>query len=157
LATLAAWLYAGVAAGDCIDYEDYLHWVGSVDTPGDAYDVAVSGSYAYIADNSSGLRIVDISNPANPQIVGFVITPGDAWGVAVSGIYAYVADEYAGLQVVDISNPASPQIVGSVNTPGDAYSVAVSGSCAYIADRFGLQVVDISNLNRTGFIGDLVM
>jgi hypothetical protein len=30
--------------GQCIDYGDYLHFVGSVDTPGNTFGVAVSGT-----------------------------------------------------------------------------------------------------------------
>ena len=37
--------------------------VGSVDTPGNAYDVHVSGSYANIADQHSGLQVIDVSDP----------------------------------------------------------------------------------------------
>jgi hypothetical protein len=66
--------------------------VGAYDTPGSALGVAVSGTYAYVADGSEGLRVIDVSNPSSPREVGFYDTPGDAWGVAVSGTYAYVAD-----------------------------------------------------------------
>ncbi|MCB0295855.1 MAG: hypothetical protein KDG51_11590, partial [Calditrichaeota bacterium] len=31
-----------------------------------AWDVAVSGNFAYLADGLAGLRILDISDPANP-------------------------------------------------------------------------------------------
>ena len=41
---------------------------------------------------SSGLRIINITNPAAPTLAGFYDTPGYAYGVAVSGNYAYVAD-----------------------------------------------------------------
>ena len=34
----------------------------------DARDVAVSGGYAYVACGSYGLRIIDISEPASPEI-----------------------------------------------------------------------------------------
>ena len=36
------------------------------DTTGFACDVYVSGDYAYIADESSGLAVIDISDPTNP-------------------------------------------------------------------------------------------
>ncbi len=118
--------------------------MGSVDTPYSACGVAISGTHAYITDISS-LQVVDITNPASPQIVGGVVTPGYTQGVAVSGTHAYVAD-YGSLQVIDITNPASPQIVGSVDTPDYACGVAVSGTHAYVADRAsGLQVIDITN------------
>jgi hypothetical protein len=38
MACLAAF---GSAGAGCIDYGDYIHWVASVDTPGEARDAAV--------------------------------------------------------------------------------------------------------------------
>jgi hypothetical protein len=37
--------------------------VGFYDTPGGAVGVAISGSYAYVADGGAGLRIINVSNP----------------------------------------------------------------------------------------------
>ena len=79
------------------------------------------GRQAYVADNYSGLQVVDVSTPASPQIIGSVATPGQALSVAVVGTTAYVADGHIGLQVIDVSTPASPQIIGSVDTPGQAF------------------------------------
>jgi hypothetical protein len=74
--------------------------VGSVNTPGWAWGVVVSGSYAYVADGSSGLQVVDVTDPQAPVIVGSVDTPGYAQGVAVSGSAAYVADGESGLHIL---------------------------------------------------------
>ncbi len=57
-----------------------------------ASGVAVSGSYAYVADGVSGLRVIDISNPASPTLKG-TLRHRHALGVAVSGSYAYVAED----------------------------------------------------------------
>jgi hypothetical protein len=57
---------AGALAGDCIEYRDYLHRVGTVGTS-DAHDVAVAGSYAYVV--GGGLQVLDISDPAAPVII----------------------------------------------------------------------------------------
>jgi hypothetical protein len=145
------------AAADCIDYGDYLQWTGGVYTLGGrAIGVAVSGTYAYVADGYSGLLVIDITNPASPQIVGNADTPGNSTGVAVSGTYAYVSDYDYGLQVIDITNPASPQIVGSVDTPGGTLGVAVSGTHAYVADwDYGLQVIDITNPASPQIVGSV--
>ena len=116
--TLAYACSFGSAHADCIEYGDYLHVESVVNTPGSALGVAVEGSYAYVADGDSGFQVIDLSNPASPQIVGSVDTPGYTYDVAASGTYAYVADGYSGLQVVDVTNPASPTIVGNVGTPG---------------------------------------
>jgi hypothetical protein len=48
----------GSARADCIDYGDYLHLDGGVDTPGYARGVAVSDSHLYIADDDAGLQVL---------------------------------------------------------------------------------------------------
>jgi hypothetical protein len=128
--------------------------VGGVDTPGEARGVAVSGSHAYVADGGSGLQVVDVSNPASPQIVGAADPPGAARDVAVSGRHVYVASGSMGFYVVDVSNPAIPRIMGGADTPDRAWGVALSGDYAYVADRSsGLQVVDISTPASPRLVG----
>ena len=108
--------------------------------------VAVEDDFAYIADNTAGLLIIDISNPAEPIEVGAYDTPGYASDVAVMDGYGYVADYFDGLRVVDISNPTSPNEVGFFSNLAAMRGVAISGDYAFVAnDYLGLQVVDISN------------
>lgn len=110
-----------------------------------SYGVYVSGSYAYVAADTLGMRVVDVSNPASPYEVSFYDTPGRAFDVYVSGSYAYVADWDGGLRVLDVSSPASPFEVGSCATPDTAGSVFVSGSHAYVTTgSSGLRVIDVS-------------
>ena len=45
---------------------------------------AVTIDYAYVAGIASGLRVVDVSDPARPSEVGFQDTPGVAWSVGES-------------------------------------------------------------------------
>jgi hypothetical protein len=105
-----------------------------------ADEVAVSGSYAYVADGG-GLRVIDISTRSDPREVGHYNTPTWAEGVAVLGSHAYATDKEEGLRVVDISNPSNPTEVGYYDTPGSADGVAISGSYAYVADgESGLQI-----------------
>ncbi len=101
----------------------------------------MAGSYAYVADDGKGLRIIDISDPANPSETGYYDTPGYAYDVAVAGNYAYIADYYQGLRVIDVSDPAHPVQVGLYDTLGEAYGVAVAGGYAYVADGSGGLVI----------------
>jgi hypothetical protein len=129
--------------------------VGTCDTPSNAWCVAVSGDRAFVADYSSGLQVIDISDPASPTLIGTYNTPGSALGVTVSGYRAFVADGAYGLQVIDISDPASPTLVGTCGTPGDAYGVTVSGNHAFVADySFGLTVIDISDPASPAVVGN---
>jgi hypothetical protein len=142
LNTTAWW---NTVAGELKLHPFEITLVGNYNTPGYAYGVAISGDYAYVADGTSGLKVIDISDPTDPTLGGSYNTPGDAHGAAISGDYAYVADGASGLQVIDISAPTSPTLAGNYNTSGSAYGVAISGDCAYVADgASGLQVIDIS-------------
>ncbi|QSZ42281.1 DUF1566 domain-containing protein [Sulfurimonas aquatica] len=110
--------------------------------------VAISGSYAYAADNGYyGLQIINISDPSSPTLTAN-IDIGHARSIAISGSYAYAADTAAGLKIIDISNPKSPTLTATLDTSGSAYGVAISGGYAYVADgNSGLQIIDISNPN----------
>jgi len=50
--------------------------------------VVVTGTYAYVAAGDSGLRIINVSDPAAPANAGSYDTPGFAEGVAVAGNHA---------------------------------------------------------------------
>jgi len=119
---------------------------GSYNTAGSSVGVAVAGNYAYVADGSNGLVIVDVTNPAAPTLKGGYDTAGDSKDVAVAGKYAYVADGSNGLVIVDVTNPAAPTLKGSYNTAGDSWGVALAGNYAYVADDSnGLVIVDVTN------------
>lgn len=113
-----------------------------------AIGVDVVGNYAYLAAGSSGLKIIDISNPAAPSVVGS-LAMGGIQDVKVVGNYAYIADHYGagggGLKIVDISNPSSPVLVGTEGTCINAFGVDVVGNYAYVADFSNLRIVDITN------------
>lgn len=66
--------------------------VGEVSTPGprSSVDIALNGHYLYMV-YPPNLILIDISNPANPQVVDHVKTPTGSFGVAVSEDKVYVA------------------------------------------------------------------
>jgi hypothetical protein len=120
--------------------------------------VAVVGDYAYVATDWSGLRIVNVANPAAPTEIGAYDTPGRAEGMAVVGNYAYVADYDQGLRIINIVNPATPSEVGFYDTPGEAFGVAVAGSYAYVADFYsGLRIVDVADPAHPSEVGSYTM
>ena len=122
-----------------------LALVGSLAT-GNAAHVTVAGNHAYMSDQYFGLKILDITDPANPALTGSYTPSNSVNGMAVSGNYAYVANGTNGLVILNISNPASPTLVGTCDTAGTANSVTLSGNYAYVADDTnGLVLIDITN------------
>ncbi len=92
-----------------------------------------------------GLAVIDVSSPANPQVLSYAATQGVATDLAVSGNFVYVADEI-GLRVFNVGNPSAPRLAGGLNLPGGrASGVDVSGTLAVVADSAGgVIVIDVS-------------
>jgi len=131
--------------------------VGALDPRGDARDLAVSGSYAFVADWEGGLRVIDIADPAAPALLGSVDTGWRTWAVAASGSTAYVAGLGMDLQVVDASNPALPTVVGSTTAYGYGYyreRLLVAGSTLFAAVG-SLQIIDVSDPTTPETLGSL--
>jgi len=87
-------------------------------------DVVVRGDYAYLAGGS--LRIIDVSNPANPS----EIRPYSIYSnsVALSGDCLYLDN----LRLLDISDPYNPIEPGRYYGE-EGQGIAVSGNYAYVA------------------------
>src|SRR4030067_599958 len=79
-----------------------LEFVTNYALPDGAFGISLVGSLAYIANDTSGLVIIDITDPYGPFTVGSISTPGFTRSAFVAGNYAYVADGDSGLQVIDI-------------------------------------------------------
>jgi hypothetical protein len=120
--------------------------LGAFDTPGNAHDVAVAIGLAYVADQSGGLQIIDVTDPRAPFRRAALATRGGANGVALSGSHAFVANGINGLRVIDVSDPGRPIEVAFWDTPGFAQDVEVHGLFAFVADREGgVSIVDVAD------------
>jgi len=109
-------------------------------------DVAVLDSLALVADWGSGLRIVNIADPANPTAVGLFTGPTATYGATAKDTFAYVAGHSDGLYIVNIVDPANPQLVGRRGTSGATAKVAVRDTFAFLADKgAGLRIVSVAD------------
>jgi len=134
---------------------DTLGQTGYADLPDNpAFDVAVSGNSAFIADYEGGICYVDITSKTGDRTetvksLNF-LAPNNSQGIALRGRYAFVAEGLNGgpgngLHIIDISNPDSMTLVKSYHSNGYAAAVSLSGAYAYIADSDeGIQTVNIA-------------
>lgn len=110
---------------------------------GKAYRAEVIDQTAYIAYGWEGLKIVDVSDPQQPQLLGKLNTPGDARDVRVRGDVAYIADWDPGLRVIDVSNPQQPQETSLLRI-GRTRQLALAGGFLYAAaGDSGLVIFDV--------------
>jgi len=110
---------------------------GTYDMQESSGNVYVSDNYAYVLMPNYGLRVLDISNPANPTLVGQ--SEFDTWNsgedVRVAGDYIYIAQSSNGLVIL---RPTALQVspaavtwlaqVGGANPPARTVNVGSTGS-----------------------------
>lgn len=94
--------------------------------------VTIKGSVAYVGSGTPGLLVINISNPASPQLIASFPTGGKSTVVALGGNYLYVWDDLKGLMVYDITNPAAPSLVCS--TTDAPFLLTISGDYGYACD-----------------------
>jgi len=118
---------------------------------GEAWDVYVTGDYAYIADKSAGLAIIDVSDPTHPGEPLYQDKSNDARGVFVTGGYAYVAGYDSSIAIIDVSNPTNPGEPIWQDTSSYIHGVTVAGGYAYVAVWFrGLGIIDVNDPANPG-------
>jgi hypothetical protein len=123
----------------------------TVDLPDTIDNIVLVGNYAYLANATGGLRIIDIADPTAPVAVGHYTHPWlRATEVVVKNELAYVTG-WSGVtfSVINVANPTAPYWVGGYNR-ADARGLEVSGNYAYVAGGIGvsnawLDIIDISN------------
>lgn len=109
------------------------------DTSGQATDLIISGSYAYVADGTAGIKIFDISDTAAPSLIG-------SYSTSVTNIrrlalqetaehrYLFLADNGSTndvkiLNIDDRTNPTLTSQIAIVNAT--AQELGVSGTSLY--------------------------
>lgn len=118
------------------------------DVPG--FDLKVWGNYVYSVDGSSGAgnadtggKILDISDPANPQLVGSFPT---SHNIAISE-NGFLYSECAGLRIFDLNlEPTAPAFLWQDNS-SECHDASVIGNLLYdFHGRDGVtNIYDVSN------------
>ena len=73
--------------------------VSAIYTGGYGYMAAVAGNYCYVASEATGVRAINITNPAVPTQAGFYDGVPQSRGVTANGAYIYAAEKADGLSV----------------------------------------------------------
>ncbi|MEE2658267.1 MAG: FlgD immunoglobulin-like domain containing protein [Candidatus Latescibacterota bacterium] len=140
-----------------ISHPGDMHLVAEVDIgQSDVLDVKIAGDLAVLgmqgSSSDAGLAIVDISDPADPELLSVLSRRG--W-FGVHNLFVYEQHVYLahsaslGITVVNISDPSDPFIVSHWRHPSfsnAAHDIFISGGIAYVSDFFsGLALVDVSD------------
>jgi hypothetical protein len=114
-------------------------------TPPGTEGVFPCGAYAYTV-GAWGIRILDMSIPAEPRQIGFYEMNRSPHDIVVRDSIAYVADGWDGLVVLDVSDRLKPRKLGQWDTPKSINRLCIRGPYAYVADYgAGFRVMDVSD------------
>ncbi len=117
------------------------------DTKKDALGLYVKDNFVYVADGTSKLTVVDVSDLNNIKVVENINLPKDAVDIFVTDRYIYAVDMDS-FYIVKRNNPS--KILSSIKTNGQSIGLHVYGRYAYIADSSnGLLIVDIKNPEKS--------
>lgn len=112
---------------------------------GDIDGLQVVGGYAYCADGSAGLLVIDVSNLDDLQIVANVPSRSECDRIWIDGTRLYMSARAAGVQVIDISTPTAPTPLGYIGVTPRAIVTKTAGDVACVAcDDGGLRVLDLT-------------
>jgi len=112
--------------------------------------VCVAGDVAYLVyplqPQGSAMCILDVTDPAHPEILGQCLLPANAGEPTALDSLLYIPMQNGGLWIYDISDPLIPVQIGSISFPeGYCYGVAVSEGIAYLPlTSTGLAILDVS-------------
>lgn len=77
----------------------------SMEKPG---KISFYGSHMFINEYQKGIHVVDLSDPAHPEIKAFIEVPGNV-DLAIRNDLLY-AESYVDLLIIDISDPEQPKL-----------------------------------------------
>lgn len=142
-----------------------IHYDGSGD-PASVFDLALGGqlsgiaffgSHAYLADQSIGIRIFSVLDPASPTQVGTFTGAGGLSHLDVVGNTLFTATTDGIFGLYALTDPIAPALIGSTDL-GISYPqhFAVVGDLALVVDNDAhLAVVDIADNANPALIGSV--
>ncbi|NOY23560.1 MAG: hypothetical protein GXO70_08640 [Acidobacteria bacterium] len=122
-----------------------LERIGEWGTP--AYNRIVKvQNMAYMLAGTGWLDVVNVADPAQPDLVTRLHFDGKPKRLLLNGNVAYLAAGWSGIYVLDISTPEAPEITAHLDLNADTTCMGITGNYLYVGTRLqGIAILDISD------------
>jgi hypothetical protein len=109
--------------------------------------IVVSDGFCEFGQCGSHLRVLELSDVAQPTVMGALALDDFVVDLAIAGDFAYVATWERGLTIVDLADLANPRAAGRFTSPGSVENVTVKEELAYVTGggENGLLVIDMAD------------
>jgi hypothetical protein len=116
--------------------------VGRLTIPGRMGQLKLANGVAYLLAYETGLYIIDISDPAEPEILSLYENDSATWGYDITSRYAYLpVDHSSQIQIVDITDPYAPFLFVHHDMGHTLYDIKVHGGHVYtVGSEEGLRI-----------------
>ena len=141
----------------------FLFYIFATRSGGDIQHFQIKDQFAYLANESAGVRVVDISDPENMAEVGFFrcalpyapterdrfnynLCIGSANALEIQDDNLFATDARSALWWLELSeNPARPTFTSQVELPGRPQDLVVVGNYIYVASgNAGVRIVKVT-------------
>lgn len=109
-------------------------------------EVEIAGDYLIVLSDKN-VDILDLSDPAKPQVIWRTMLSGDVFDIRVHGNYLLIPEWNKRVQIWDIRNPQWPVWQASISVPAAAFTGGM-GEHIWIDGWKSLYVFDLSNPAR---------
>lgn len=150
--TNASLLNTGIVTLPPQDIIELYRYTGNLDN---VSNIEYSNNRVFIAEQSKGMSILNVSNPTAPQLIARSgIGNNDTKAFDVEGNLVYVADGANGLKIMNVSDLLDPSLINTWSNGLDMTDVLIDEDSAFISvQNSGIEVLNISNplsLNKIG-------
>lgn len=139
--------HAGLQIVD-IANPDNIHLIGSIATPGNAWDVIIRNDTLIFSAGKGGLQIYDVSSPAAPVKVSELIIPNlSLLKLSLYGDIIYASSSAKkGLHIIDISDLEAPVHKRTLLAGEGVWSLVNNGRSLFVIHgRYFCSIYDLEN------------
>lgn len=109
---------------------------------GTIWGIAVQGNYAYIATFApENLRIVNITDPYNPQIIASTPLPNSPRGIVVSDKLVFMTLFFNLVQIINIADLTHPKVIANLEMLGNTNYLTLNNNLLLVGTSQGLQIL----------------
>lgn len=107
-----------------------------------AWTTELTENILYLADGEAGIKIYDITNLDNPELLSEIPTSDVTKDLALDGHLLYAALGSGGVDLYDVSNPESPELLADYNTNGLANRIDLFDGKLAVSDWIDVKILE---------------
>jgi hypothetical protein len=119
---------------------------------GTSSTVCTSADYTFINEGLS-LVILNTSDPANPRLLSRYRVGDRILDIELAGTTVFIGTWSSGIIVLDVSDPEDPAQIAQLTVIDRVYSLQITGNLIYTAGQWGLNIIDIQNMDTPALVG----